>query len=475
MDIAIINTWLLTFQGTGLGIIREGALGIEDGRISYAGKSDDFNHDQAEMVIDGSDHVTMPGLINAHAHTGLTLLRGAAQDLPEIEWMNKGIGPFTNHLTAEDVIVGSKLGVLEGLKSGTTTFTEYARDVSTIVKNVYLPFQARVVAIETINEVISDRTRLKPGDLYEFDQSKGEAAIKRANDLNREFENNELVSTMYGPQALDMVSNDTLINLEQMTVDRNCRMHMHVAQGKRERLQITGRYGKNSSTISVLEKYGLLGNHLLAAHCHDTTEAERALMVKKGVKMVGCPSSISLIDGIIPPLWHYMQLGGETGLGTDQVPGPGHINMFREMRVASMLSKVVSKDPTALPPWKSLQLATIDGARVLGLEQETGSLIEGKRADVITVNLNHTWLNPIVERPFSNIIPNLVYSSTGSEVDNVIINGKLVITGGNFTSIDEQQVIRDARKRSARIFESADEDWIRAGSKMVMYRREGWL
>ncbi|MFX1283074.1 MAG: amidohydrolase family protein [Promethearchaeota archaeon] len=473
MDIAIINTWLMTFKGKGLGIVPNGAIGIEDGKISFLGKSDDFNHKQADKIIDGENHITMPGLINAHTHTGLTLLRGGAQDLPEIEWMNKGLGPLARNLNKEDLILGSKLAVLEGLRSGTTTFAEYASFVSTLIHEVYIPFKVRVVGIETINEVSSDRAQLKPTDLYQFDQSKGEAALKRANGVFQEFHDNDLVSSMYGPQALDFCSLELLKNIKQQAIDRDCKIHMHVAQGGRERLQICGRFGKGSTTVSVLKKNGLLDANLVAAHIHDTTPGERLLMVKNGVKMVGCPSSIAVIDGIIPPINHYIEIGGTVALGTDQGPGPGHYNMFQEMKMASILSKIQEKDPTALPPWKSLQLATRGGAEVL--ELGIGSLEVGKQADVITVELTNLNLTPIVDNPFKNFVPNIVYSSTGNEVDNVIVNGEIIMTDKQMVDIEEISIIKEANKRAKRVFEEASEDWIEAGSKMVLYHQNGFL
>ncbi len=465
----------MTFSGKALGIISNGALGIEEDKISYVGTTDGLNYKQADKVIDGTDHITMPGLINSHTHTGVTLLRGGAQDLPEIEWMNKGLGPFMKWLTANDHIIGTKLAVLEGLRSGTTTFAEYAGFVSKLVKQVYLPFNVRVVAIETLNEVSSDRAHLKPTDLYDFDGAKGSAALKRANDIFQEFKGNKLVSSMYGPQALDFCSVPLLLDIQQQAIDRGCKLHMHVAQGERERLQITNRFGKNQTTIKILEKNGLLSDRLVAAHIHDTSVDERSLMVKRGVGMVGCPSAISMIDGIVPPLGHYMKLGGNAAIGTDQAPGPGHHNMFQEMRMASVLTKVINKDPTALPPWESLQLTTIGGARVLGLDKSIGSLEVGKRADIITINLKKLNLTPIVEKPIRNFIPNLVYSTTGNEVDNVIINGNQIISNNQFSNIDELSIIKEANKRAKIIFENAAEDWIEAGSKMVSYHQNGFL
>jgi 5-methylthioadenosine/S-adenosylhomocysteine deaminase len=466
----------MTCTGKGLGIMPNGGLGIEDGLISFVGKSRDLDYKKASWIIDGSHHITMPGLINAHAHTGLTLLRGCAQDLPEIEWMNKGLGPLTKYLKSEDFILGSKLAVLEGLRSGTTTFAEYAGSVSSLVKNVYLPLGARVVAIETINEVSSDRTRLKPTDLYEFDESKGSAALKRGNKLFQEYRDNELVSVMYGPQAVDFCSLELLLDIKQQAMDRGgCKIHMHVAQGKRERLQIKGRFGTNFTTVKILEDNGLLDNKLVAAHIHDTTVEDRSLMVQNGVNMVGCPTSIATIDGIVPPLGHYVKLGGTAAIGTDQAPGPGHYNMFQEMRMASILTKVKDADPTALPPWQSLQLSTTGGATALGLINKIGSLEVGKQADIITIDLKKLNMTPIIENPFRNLIPNLVYSSTGKEVDNVIVSGEIILSDSQFSNVDESAIIEEANKRARTVFMEASDEWTKAGSKMVSYHQNSYL
>lgn len=475
MDLAIINTWLMTFQGDNLGIIENGALGVEGDEIQYVGPTEGLDYKKADKIIDGKNHVTMPGLVNAHIHTGLTILRGGAQDLPEIEWMNKGIGPLAKHLKPEDFIVGAKLGVLEALRTGTTTFAEYTGNVEKLVEQVYLPFGARVVATETINEVSRNRAHLKPTDLYEFDRAKGEKSFQRNTALFDKFQDEELVSCMYGPQALDMISLELLESIKEAALERGSKIHMHVAQGGRERLQITGRYGKNASTVKVLDEHGFLDEHLIAAHCHDTTEEERATMVKKGVKMVGCPSSISMIDGIIPPVDSFVSFGGNVGFGTDQAPGPGLHNMFREMRTISLLTKTMKKDPTALPAWEVLRLATSGGARILNLEEKIGSLERGKKADVIMISCEKANLTPLVAKPFRNFVPNLVYSSYGNEVDHVIINGRLIMEENKFVKIDEQAIIKEANTRAGRIFEEATEDWKKAGSKLVKYAKEGFL
>jgi 5-methylthioadenosine/S-adenosylhomocysteine deaminase len=347
--------------------------------------------------------------------------------------------------------------------------------VSSLVKEVYLPFGVRVVATETINEVVSDRTQLGPTDLYEFDREKGEIALKRTNEVFRKFNDNPLVSCMYGPQALDMVSLDLLEEIQQQVLERKCRFHMHVAQGERENIQIRGRYGKTETTISVLDRHEFLNDSLLAAHIHATDTTQRELMVQRGVHMVGCSSSISAIDGITPPIGHYIQLGGSAGIGTDQAPGTGHVNLFREIRMNALLTKVLYRDPTVFPPWLSLELATIRGAKILGLEEKIGSLEVGKQADIITIDLTDLAMTPVISHPFRNFIPNLVYSMTGYEVNDVIVRGKIVLKDKQFQSINSQRIIDQANQRAQELFTEAAEDWMGAGSRMVEYVREGKL
>ncbi len=475
MDIAIVDTCLITMSGKGVGLINDGAIGITGDRITFIGKTKELNQREADIIIDGSYHATLPGLINSHIHTGETLLRGGAQDLPEIEWMNKGLGPFAKHLTSDDKILGSKLGVLEGIRSGTTTFSEYTRHATHLIKEVFLPFNVRVVATETINEVSSDRSLFKPTDIYVFNRDQGDSDFKRASQLFEEYKDVDLVSTLYGPQALDMISLDLLQEIKQQAEERNSKIHMHIAQGQRERIQIKGRYGADTTTVKVLENHKMLDNRVIAVHLHDSSPEERSLLVKRGASMVGCPSSISLIDGIVPPVSHYIEIGGVAAIGTDQAPGPGHHNMFREMRAASFSTKIIQKNPTALPAWQALKLATMNGASVLGLEQEIGSLEVGKKADVITIDLNNANLIPIVSKPFNNVIPNLIYSMNGNEVDNVIIDGKIVLKDNKFTNIEENSILKEANNRAKVIFEEGTEDWVKADSKMVSYRKNGFI
>ncbi|ESP90166.1 amidohydrolase family protein [Candidatus Halobonum tyrrellensis] len=475
MDTAIIDTTLVTLADDRLGVVDDGAVGIADGELCYVGSTDGVDPGDADRVVDGAGLITMPGLVDAHAHTGYTLLRGGAQDLPEIEWMNAGLGPFANAMSADDRVVGSKLGVLEAVRGGATTVAEYDDRVADLVEAVYRPYGVRVVATETINEVADDRSGLGPRDLYEFDRERGEAAFARANDLFDRYADADLVTPMYGPQALDMVSPDLLRSVRDRAAADDRRVHVHVAQGERERLQIEERYGADRTTVAVLDDLDLLDEFLVAVHCHGTTAAERRRMVEAGASLVGCPSSIAAIDGRVPPVDGYAGLGGTAGLGTDQAPGPGHHNVLREARTASLLSKTDAADPTALPAWRALRLATLGGARALGIDDAVGSLEVGKRADVITVDMGALGVAPTVSRPLRTAIPNLVYSTTGREVRDVFVDGEPLVRDGEFVRADADAVVREANERADAVFDRGTDDWRAAGSALVDRADDGWL
>ncbi|MFO8110236.1 MAG: amidohydrolase family protein [Thermoplasmata archaeon] len=469
MELAIINTILITFRKKRLGIIQDGAVGIKENKIDFVGKTSELRTGDADEVIDGSGCVTMPGLVDAHAHTGLALLKGAAQDMPEIQWMKEGLAPFVHHMDEGDMVAGSKLGVIEGIRAGTTTFCEYARNVGTYVERIYSPFNVRVVAVETLNEVVYGKSGER--SLYEFDSSKGDVCLKKANKLVDTYLKDEMVKPCYGPQAMDMVSTDLLKEVKHRSQEDHVDIHMHVAQGEREHIQVSDRYGE--STVNTLSKLDVLDERLVAIHCHDTSQEEKETMVNKGVRMVGCPSSIAMIDGIVPPVHDFLVLGTSVGLGTDQAPGPGGHNMFKEMRTASILTKIRDRDPTRIPSWEALRLGTQGGSEALGMDHQIGTLEVGKAADIITVDLRKTNLIPYVSVPFHNFIPNLIHSSAGGEVKDVIINGRPIMKNGCFTEIDEHKIIREGQKRGVKLFKKAADNWRETGNYMVKKVEKG--
>ena len=475
MDLAITNTWVCPVADGEPTVIEDGAVGVRDGEIVYVGPTADLDTSGVDRRIDGAGCATIPGLVDAHVHTSYALLRGAAQDLPEIEWMRRGLDPIARHMTDEDRVAGTRLGVIEGIRSGVTTFGEYAPDVGRLVDEVYHPFGVRVAATELLNEVADGHDPTDPTEPYPLDRATGEAALERVEQTFDRYADNSLVTPMYGPQALDMVSPSLLETVGERATERDASIHVHVAQGRRERLQIESRYGEDASTVSVLDDIGLLSDRLIAVHCHGATGDERVRLADAGVRMVGCPSSIAAIDGVVPPIVEFAERGVTVGLGTDQAPGPGGHNLLRELRTAALLSKVARGDPTVLPSWEALRLGTRGGAAALGLEDRIGSLAVGMRADLAVIDLTRAGLAPVVSAPFRTLVPNLVYASTGCEVQTVVIDGKPVLLDGEFVDIDEQRIVSDAFSRAERVFADAADDWRAAGSALVRHVDDGTL
>jgi 5-methylthioadenosine/S-adenosylhomocysteine deaminase len=474
MDLAITNVLAITMRDDRLGILENAMIGVDGGRIEYVGSSDSFD-DEAERTIDGDGLVATPGLVNVHAHTDLTLLRGGAQDVPEIEWMNRALGPLSAAMDTEDRVAGARLGVLEALRSGVTTVGEYAGDVELLVGEAHEPMGVRTVATETINAVDGPTDGLGPDEPYPFDEEQGRAALERNEDLFDACTDRERVSALYGPQALDMVPRGLLEEIRERAERHDRGIHMHVAQGEREQRQIEARYGTGETTVSVLEELELVSDRLLAAHLHGATSEERARLADAGVRMAANPSSIAAIDGITPPIVEYRNSGGVAGIGTDQAPGPGGHDFLRELRTTALLAKTKRTDPTALPAWEALRVGTIEGARALGIGEQVGSLEEGKRADIVLLDLEHPSTAPTVQEPLHTAVPNLVYGANGGVVDTVLVEGDVVLEDGDLQTADEGAILEEASERAADVFDRAGDAWRDADSELVGAVEEGWL
>ncbi|MBS3794536.1 MAG: amidohydrolase family protein [Candidatus Thorarchaeota archaeon] len=468
-SIIVSNGTVVTPSSKGMKIIEDGAVAIEGSQIEGIGKTFEIeSRFSPEIEIDATGKAILPGFVDAHIHTPLSLFRGLAQDVPESEWMTKAIDPLANKMTKKAAITGSKLTVIEGLKAGTTCFCDYATSMADLVKNVYLGAGVRANVCSTINEVGTEKEG--KGILYPFDRARGEKRLKENIELVKKWQGagNGRITCLFGPQAADMLSRDFLLQVRDAAIEYDLPIHMHVAQGQRERGQMMERYGK--STVNFLNEIGYLDDRLIAVHCHDTTKKELALLTKNNVRMVGCPGSIGMIDGIVPPLANFKRLGGVTGIGSDQCPPDGH-NMFMEAKYASILSKTKHKDPTALPAWDALRMLTIGGARCHGLHRDIGSIEAGKKADLILIDIERANLVPIVKQPIRNIIPNLILHGKGSEVTTAIIDGKIVLQNGNTTTMDESTILKEAQKTASKLAEVAAEDFVKAGSELLTMKK----
>ncbi len=467
--ILIKNGTLLTMKGEGVGTIEDGAVYIEGKNIVSVGKSGEITRKQsnAKEVIDATDKVVLPGFVDGHIHTGLTLMRGEAQDVPEIEWMLKTMAPFIKYIKPGHASKAAALGVLEAVKAGTTTFGEIGSNMSSVAEKVFIPSGVRANIANTINE-IGPESRPSAHQPYIFFEEIGEKKLKKAIDLVKKFDGagEGRISCIFSPHGADMMSKELLIRVKEKAAENEKLSHIHVAQGGREEIQMKLRYG--TTTIKFLDSIGYLDDRLIAAHCHQTTDDEIALLAERGVRYASCPSSIGLIDGITPPLGLFIESGGKWAtIGSDQASGNNHHNMLVEMKVAALLNKTRHKDPTILPAWKMLRLATIEGATTLGLGDRVGSIEEGKIADLIIMDLKVPHMTPVIKKPVRNIAPNIVYSARGDEVTDVIINGQMIIKDSKVLTMNEEKIINEAQKAAEEVCDKAADNYMRANSVLA--------
>ncbi len=476
-DIYVKNGFLLTMQGEGVGSIQDGAVAIEGNTIVAVGKTADLDKEYggAEHVFDAKGKAVLPGFVDAHVHTSNTLIRGEGQDVPEIEWMLKTQAPFSPHYRPGDRLLGSALGVLEAVKCGTTCFGEIGGNMAPAAEKVFGPSGVRAHLANTINE-IGPGSRPDPHKPYIFFSDIGERKLKESIEFIDEWEGafDGRITTMFSPHAADMMSEELLLRVKEEANKRGMMSHIHIAQGGREAIQIKLRF--NTSTVRYLDGIGFLDNTIIGAHCHQTSDEEVALLAKSGMRYVSCPASIGVIDGITPPLALYLASGGvSAGIGSDQASGNNHHNMLVEMKVAALLNKCRHTDPTVLPAWKMLRIATVEGAETIGLGDSIGSLEPGKKADLIILNLKVPHMMPIITTPVPNIAPNIVYSARGDEVETVIIDGNVVVKDHMVLTMDEEKVMKDAQKASTAITESAAEDFFKADSYLAKAVKKGLL
>jgi 5-methylthioadenosine/S-adenosylhomocysteine deaminase len=467
-SIFIKNGFLLTMTGEGVGSLIDGAVAIEGPDIIAVGKTDRLvkKYGDAEHIIDARGKAVLPGFVDGHIHTGLSLVRGLAQDVPEIEWMLKTMAPFTSNYTQEYSITGSKLGVLEAMKSGTTTFGEIGSNMVPIAEKVFIPSGVRANLAYTINQ-IGPESRPDPKKLYIFFEDIGEKKFKEGVELIEKYDGagDGRIIGILSPHGADMMNEELLLAVKEKAKELGKLAHIHVAQGGREDIQMKMRYGM--TTIKYLDSIDYLDSQLIAAHCHQTIDDEIALLAKRGVRYASCPASIGGIDGITPPLSLFLQCGGKYAtIGSDQAPGNGHHNMLVEMKVAALLNKTRHRDPTVLPAWKTLRLATIEGANAIGLGNLIGSLESGKKADIILLDLKVPHMTPIIHYPMNNIASNIVYSARGDEVTDVLVNGIQIIEDKNVKSMDEEKIIIDAQRVAVEISNGAAQNFLDG---------DGWL
>jgi 5-methylthioadenosine/S-adenosylhomocysteine deaminase len=474
IDVLIVHAHLLTMRGEGVGYVADGAVAVRGSRIVAVGATAELS-DRFETAetVDASDCAVLPGLIDAHMHTPLAIVRGVAQDVRH--WMQLALAPYSRHITPQAAQAGSRLNVLEALKAGTTTQVDYTRPFSG-----WAEFCCQVGVRARLTPTINALPRggmagWKVGDLYPFDEKAGQAAIDAAVAFGRQWDGaaEGRITVMLGPQAPDMMPRDQLLRVKRVAERGGWMIHMHVAQGDREIEQMLKRYGKR--TPAYLDELGYLDEQLLAVHLTEATDQEVELVARRGARMALCSGSIGIIDGIVPPARAFREVGGLVALGSDQACGNNCSSILNEMKLTALFAKISARDPTVFPAWEVLRMATIEGARAIGLGAEIGSLEAGKQADLILVDLTALNLSPVLTEPVRNIVPNLVYAASGHEVKTVMVAGKVLVRDGEVLTADEVAIRADAQRQAEAVAQRVAADPVHKGMALLEAMRAGRL
>jgi 5-methylthioadenosine/S-adenosylhomocysteine deaminase len=412
-------------------IIKEGIIATKNDKIIYMGKKSKAPRLRAEKIIDGHGKVAMPGLVNCHTHLAMTLFRGIAEDQPLEKWLKETIWPLEAKLKPRDIYDGALLGCLEMIKSGTTTFADMYFYEDHVAKTV---------------EKAGLRAVLAQGILEAGVPRRGEKMLQDSVNFARRYKGYAYgrVTVQLGPHALYTCSPSLLAKVRQKASDLNVGIHMHLAESEETVNQTKQKH--DLAEVELLEKIGFLDSDVLAAHCIHLTEKEMQLLAKHDVKVSYNPvANMKLAQGAAK-IKDLLDLGVTVGIGTDGPASNNNLDMFQSMKIATLLQKQYYKDPTVLPAQTVLKMATIDGAKALGLEKTVGSLEVGKKADVILIDFKKPHLTPV-----HDFYANIVYSASGSDVDTVIVDGKTLMENKNVKTLDEEEVVLKAQKTATDI------------------------
>jgi 5-methylthioadenosine/S-adenosylhomocysteine deaminase len=418
-------------------VIPNGAVAIRGERIVAVGTRAEIDRRfQARQRLDRPELLIAPGLVNTHAHAAMSLFRGIADDLRLQEWLEKYIFPAeARNVSPEFVRWGTRLACLEMLLSGTTTYTDmyYFEDV---VAEATREAGMRGVLGETvIGFPVPDAKT--PADALRF----AERYIQR-------FRNDPLIVPAVAPHALYTNSEETLRACRRLANRYGVPLLTHVAETRRGRDEALAKW--NKTPVAALDSFGVFDGRTVAAHAVWVDDADLAIFKARGVGVAHCPSSNTKLASGVAPVVKMLALGLAVGLGTDGPAGSNNdFDLMEEMDLAAKLQKVTSGDPQVLPAAQALEMATILGARVLGLEKEIGSLETGKRADLITLRLDRP--NAV---PLYGVYSQIVYALKGCDVRDAMVNGRLLLRDRQPLTMNAAEILAKAEEFGAKVRES---------------------
>ena len=389
--------------------------------------SDEINAENVDKIIDATEKILLPGLVNTHTHLSMTLFRGLADDLSLDEWLNDNIWPVEANLNGYYCYIGALLGAIELIKSGTTTFSDmyfYMEDV------------AKAVEESGIRAVLSY------GMIDFGDEEKRKAEIEENLQLYRNCHNTAdgRIKVFFGPHSPYTASEELLKEVRKLADENNIGIHIHVSETQKEIDDVSSEKGLRP--FEYLDSIGFLGPDVVCAHSVWLSDKEIEIIKEKDVKISHNPCSNMKLASGIAPVSKLLENDICVAIGTDGASSNNNLDLIEELKTASLLQKVATLDPKVLTSDESLAMGTINGARALGLEDEIGTVEVGKKADLILIDTNSANMVP----DSSNLSSNIIYSANGSNVDTTICNGQILMENKKLTTLDEQDIYKKARE-----------------------------
>ncbi|AZE66031.1 5-methylthioadenosine/S-adenosylhomocysteine deaminase [Pseudomonas synxantha] len=424
LDLLLLPTWLVPVEPAGV-VLKEHGLGIRDGCIAFIGPRAAALKLAAKEVRELPGMLLSPGLINAHGHAAMSLFRGLADDLPLMTWLEKHIWPAEAKWVDEAFVRdGTNLAIAEQLKGGITCFCDmyfYPKVASDCVHTSGMRAQ---IAMPILDFPI-------PG------ASSADEALRQAIELFGDLKHHPRIKIAFGPHAPYTLSDANLEKIRVVAEELDATIHMHVHETAFEVQQAVEQTGERP--LARLGRLGLLGPRFQAVHMTQISEDDLALLVESNTSVIHCPeSNLKLASGFCPVerLW---QAGVNVAIGTDGAASNNDLDLLGETRTAAMLAKAVAGSATALDAHRALRMATLNGARAMGLESQIGSLEVGKAADMVAFDLSG-----LAQQPIYDPVSQLIYATGRDCVKHLWVAGKPLLDDRQLTRMDEQQLTATA-------------------------------
>ncbi len=433
IDLIVMGQTIVTMDATDT-IIEDGAIAISDGVIVAIGKRDEITANySARKTVAGDERVVLPGLVNGHSHAAMTLLRGVADDLALMDWLNNYIFPAeVEFVDAEFVRIGTELACWEMIRGGTTTFVDmyYYGDV---VADVVDRCGMRAMVSATVIDQRSPDAESAVDSIR-----KGKGFIKRWKGKNSR------ITPIFGPHANYTLNAKQLQATREAAIELGVPISIHMSESLFELQYSKDTFGMTS--VKMFESIGFFDGPTIAAHVIWPTPAEILILAERQVGVIHNPTSNMKIASGISPVTDMLKAGIHVGIGTDGAASNNDLDLWEEMRLASFLQKVEQMNPEVLPASTVLRMATSGGAAAIGMGDKIGSLEVGKRADLIQVGFDD-----VHHIPTFDVISHLVYVTDEQDVDTVIVDGKILMEERKILTLDTQKITQEARALATRI------------------------